>query len=69
MLGLIKVQFKRKENIMHGPYDDPYLFPSLNGGKPDDYDEYWLEVEANKILKREKEERELYEKLKKKYKE
>lgn len=52
---------------MHGPYDDPYMFPSLNGGKPDDYDEYHRKIAAQIKKDKEKGERELYKRLKKKY--
>lgn len=52
---------------MHGPYDDPYMFPSLNGGEPDDYDKHWRKVEEDRKIEKEKEERALYKRLKKKY--
>lgn len=56
-----------RRNIMHGPYDDPYMFPALNGGEPDDYDEHWEKVRLSKIVHDKEKRRELYKKLKEEF--
>lgn len=52
---------------MHGPYNDPYEFPELNGGKPADYNEHHRKIAAQRKKDAEEKERKLYEQLKKKF--